>query len=401
MTSLLNLKIPIYPQQNGVPRAPSTTRAANATWLLLQINRLIDELNVILTALMDEEGAFWTVEDRAALSTSLATFAAGLTEHSAQITALQTTQGTQGLSLTDQASQITALQTTQGTQGLSLTDQVSQINALQTAQGTQGQSLTDQASQINALQTTQGTQGQSLTDQASQINALQTAQGMQGQTLTGQASQINALQTTQETHTSQISGLQTGGQEAVNSLTVVQQAVLTQGQRIGALELTDNTRASLLVYGPAGAANAVGFPKGQLQFPAVQQPSANPRTLDDYLEFTWVPDLRFGNAAVNMTYGSRFGTGVKIGRLVMLWWSITLTNKGNSTGNAQILGLPYTADSVPVVTAGLHSTTQILYRVNAAAGVIDLLTTAAAAIAQNTLSNTSVLTGSLRFLTTT
>jgi hypothetical protein len=401
MTSITALKVPIFPQQNGAPRAPSPTRAANATWLLLQINRLIDELDVILTALMDEEGSFWTVEDRAALSTSLATIVGGINGHSAQITVLQTTQGTQGQSLTDQASQIIALQTAQGTQGQSLTDQASQITALQTAQGTQGQSLTDQASQINALQTTQGTQGQSLTDQASQINALQTAQGMQGQALTGQASQINALQTTQETHTSQISGLQTGGQEAVNSLTVVQQTVLTQGQQIGALELTDNKRASLLVYGPAGAANAVGLSKGQLQFPSTQQPSANPRTLDDYLEFTWMPDLRFGNAAVGMVYGSRSGIGVKIGRFIQIWWSITLTAKGNSSGSAQIYGLPYTADTVPVLQAGFHVNTQVFYRLNAASAIIDLLTTANAAIAQNTITNTSVLTGSLQFLTTT
>jgi hypothetical protein len=44
MTSLGDLKIPLYPQVNGVPRAPTTARAANATWLLVRFNELIDQL---------------------------------------------------------------------------------------------------------------------------------------------------------------------------------------------------------------------------------------------------------------------------------------------------------------------------------------------------------------------
>jgi len=39
-----DLKIPIYPAVNGSPRAPSPNRPANPTWVLVQINALIEAL---------------------------------------------------------------------------------------------------------------------------------------------------------------------------------------------------------------------------------------------------------------------------------------------------------------------------------------------------------------------
>jgi hypothetical protein len=384
MTSITALKVPIFPQQNGAPRAPSPTRAANATWLLLQINRLIDELDVILTALMDEEGSFWTVEDRAALSTSLATIVGGINGHSAQITALQTTQGTQGLSLTDQASQITALQTAQGTQGQSLTDQASQITALQTTQGTQGQTLTGQASQITALQTTQGTQGQSLTDQASQITALQTSQGTQGQALTGLASQITVLQTTQGTQ----------GQ----TLTDQAAAITGNTNRLTGLETNDQKRALLLEYGSPALPNAAILPKGQLAFPQNPSPSGNFNTLDDYREFIFTPILRFGGANIGITYSYAYGAGVKIGRLVTVWISILLTNKGSATGAATIASVPFLPDTIPTLDTGTLGAALAVYRLQGSANVIEILTTAMAAVTNTTFTNTSSIVVNLTYL---
>lgn len=116
-------------------------------------------------------------------------------------------------------------------------------------------------------------------------------------------------------------------------------------------------------------------------------------------EFPWTPDLRLGNAAVGLTYGSRSGKGVKIGRLVFLSWNVTLTNKGNSTGSAQIYGVPYANDNLQVVQAGFHNSTQVMFRLLGGSQVLDLLTTANAAIAQNTLTNTSTLVGELVYLT--
>jgi hypothetical protein len=321
MTSITALKVPIFPQQNGAPRAPSPTRAANATWLLLQINRLIDELDVILTALMDEEGSFWTVEDRAALSTSLATIVGGINGHSAQITALQTTQGTQGLSLTDQASQ---------------------INALQTAQGTQGQTLTGLASQITVLQTTQGTQGKTLTDQAAAITG----------------------------NTNRLTGLETN----------------------------DQKRALLLEYGSPALPNAAILPKGQLAFPQNPSPSGNFNTLDDYREFIFTPILRFGGANIGITYSYAYGAGVKIGRLVTVWISILLTNKGSATGAATIASVPFLPDTIPTLDTGTLGAALAVYRLQGSANVIEILTTAMAAVTNTTFTNTSSIVVNLTYL---
>lgn len=124
-----------------------------------------------------------------------------------------------------------------------------------------------------------------------------------------------------------------------------------------------------------------------------------PRQLQVDTVFDWTPDVRFGGAAVGVTYGSRVAKGIKTGRLVHLFWSITLTNKGTSVGNCQIFGSPLAADSVPGLQTGFHVNTQVFYRIPAASQIIDLLTTANAAITNATLTNTSTLVGNLTFLT--
>jgi len=72
--------------------------------------------------------------------------------------------------------------------------------------------------------------------------------------------------------------------------------------------------------------------------------------LDDYEEGTWTPSLTFGGTNVGLTYdagaGGTQGQYVKIGKLVYIAFSINLTNKGSSTGNAQISGLPFSSTNV-------------------------------------------------------
>ena len=69
--------------------------------------------------------------------------------------------------------------------------------------------------------------------------------------------------------------------------------------------------------------------------------------LDDYEEGTWTPSLVFGGTNTGLTYdagaGGTQGQYVKIGKLVYIAFSINLTNKGSSTGNAQISGAPFTS----------------------------------------------------------
>lgn len=78
-----------------------------------------------------------------------------------------------------------------------------------------------------------------------------------------------------------------------------------------------------------------------IQFPAIQVPNAGANVLDDYEELTWVPDLQFGGAKVDITYGTQTGIYTKVGNMVFLSARIVLTSKGSPVGNATISGFPF------------------------------------------------------------
>lgn len=67
--------------------------------------------------------------------------------------------------------------------------------------------------------------------------------------------------------------------------------------------------------------------------------------ITDYADGTWTPTLTFGGSAVGITYGTRVGTYVKIGKLVYITCTITLTSKGSSTGSAFVEGLPFNCNT--------------------------------------------------------
>lgn len=81
---------------------------------------------------------------------------------------------------------------------------------------------------------------------------------------------------------------------------------------------------------------------GQVPFPAVQNPSADPNTLDDYEEGTFTPTIAFGGASVSVVYGTQTGVYTKIGNLVFFNIALSITNNGSSTGDATIGTLPFT-----------------------------------------------------------
>jgi hypothetical protein len=64
--------------------------------------------------------------------------------------------------------------------------------------------------------------------------------------------------------------------------------------------------------------------------------------LDDYEEGAWTPTLAFGGASTGITYTSRDGHYIKIGKQVTLHGSIILSSKGSSTGAATVESLPFT-----------------------------------------------------------
>jgi hypothetical protein len=73
----------------------------------------------------------------------------------------------------------------------------------------------------------------------------------------------------------------------------------------------------------------------QIAFPAVQVPSANVNTLDDYEEGSWTPSL-----GGTTTYSLQAGRYIKIGKLVHVWCQVNVTLIG--TGSTRtISGLPF------------------------------------------------------------
>jgi hypothetical protein len=70
--------------------------------------------------------------------------------------------------------------------------------------------------------------------------------------------------------------------------------------------------------------------------------------LDDYEEGTFTPAITFGGASTGVTYTARFGRYIKIGTLVYVNIALNLTNKGSSTGDAKVTGLPFTQSSAGV-----------------------------------------------------
>jgi hypothetical protein len=68
-------------------------------------------------------------------------------------------------------------------------------------------------------------------------------------------------------------------------------------------------------------------------------------TLSNYAEGTWTPALKFGGASVGMTYTTQTGKYTRVGNLVTVDVTLTLSAKGSSTGTATITGFPFAAAS--------------------------------------------------------
>jgi hypothetical protein len=120
--------------------------------------------------------------------------------------------------------------------------------------------------------------------------------------------------------------------------------------------ISDETGTDKLVYNTspvlvtptlgAASATSIDLTGGQIAFPASQSASAGANTLDDYEEGVWTPVITFGAASVGITYTAQTGFYTKVGRTVTVSCYILLSNKGSSTGSAQITGLPFTSMNV-------------------------------------------------------
>jgi len=79
--------------------------------------------------------------------------------------------------------------------------------------------------------------------------------------------------------------------------------------------------------------------KGQLQFPATQNASADANTLDDYEEGTWTPSL-----GGSTTYSEQIGSYTKSGRGILADFSLLISSIGSGS-TTTISGGPFTAGS--------------------------------------------------------
>lgn len=104
--------------------------------------------------------------------------------------------------------------------------------------------------------------------------------------------------------------------------------------------------------------------------------------LSNYISSTsFTPTVTFGGASVGITYSTQSGSYVRIGAVVFFLIAIILSNKGSSTGNMSITGLPITPALTSQVSSKYGNVTytgnEICAQVNFSAGVTLLTCTTA------------------------
>lgn len=91
--------------------------------------------------------------------------------------------------------------------------------------------------------------------------------------------------------------------------------------------------------------------KGQLKFPATQNLSDDPDTLDDYKERTWVPTVTSSSGIITSYTAS--GTYTKVGNTIFFQIRILLTNAGTAAGYLKAT-LPVNSNSIKCVATGIE-----------------------------------------------
>ena len=97
--------------------------------------------------------------------------------------------------------------------------------------------------------------------------------------------------------------------------------------------------------------------------------SAAANGLSDYEEGTWTPGVTFGGNGAGQSFdGNTGGAYTKIGRMVYIHGRIEFTDKGSSTGNAKIAGLPFAAANVTSGNSSLEGGVYFTYESNVMSG---------------------------------
>ena len=133
--------------------------------------------------------------------------------------------------------------------------------------------------------------------------------------------------------------------------------------------------------------------------------TATTNALDDYEEGTWTPSIG-GNA----TYTSQVGTYVKVGRMVLAQWALTINAQGTGSAISAISGLPFTSGVAGQVTSnllwsgfGVSMASAVYYVGNASTSMnLSYIATAATALTNNPngLVNGATINGTMIYYST-
>ena len=116
-------------------------------------------------------------------------------------------------------------------------------------------------------------------------------------------------------------------------------ATFTYGIGLAVTGTTSTTTGMAVGGATAGA--------GGIAFPATAVAVADANTLDDYEEGAWTPVPTAISGAFT-TVGTVSGTYTKVGRLVSLYYSIIITDKGTGSAGMLVSGLPFAASGYAV-----------------------------------------------------
>ena len=196
------------------------------------------------------------------------------------------------------------------------------------------------------------------------------------------------------------------------------QIVIGQGAVGVANDTVTLGNASVTAVYAASDGDAVVYCGGinmSLNQPAAGAGSMSAELLDHYEEGAWTPDITVGTNKVNLTYGSTGGTYTKIGREVTLKFGLVLTSNGDSTGDAEIGGFPFTVfNHADARSAGYLTYIEVMIGLNSAvflygqnnttkatfitAGGTDAYT-ATANLTHSNFSDTLTIRGTISYLT--
>lgn len=149
-----------------------------------------------------------------------------------------------------------------------------------------------------------------------------------------------------------------------------------------------NLFTAISTLGAIAVTGLLTLTSGQIKFPATQNASSDPNTLDDYEEGTFTPVLSFGGASVGIAYTTQLGGYVKIGILVAITVRIFLSSKGSSTGAAVVSGLPFVGENVVGQVQTLAASGNVF-----AASISNIITSVAQAGNTAALSNVAAGSG--------